>query len=171
MRGGAGCDGQTLYMVFSAMTLRRKAREAALQILYQMEVQKISPEESVESYWMTQHARREIVDFSKRLVLGVTSTTTEIDELIGRHAANWKLERIALIDRNILRIAIYEFIREEETPFPVVINESVEIAKKFSSKESFQFINGILDSVKEELILSGRRGESRSSRGEETSNK
>ena len=109
---------KTVSSFTNIMKMRRTARESALKILYQMEVQNISPEESLGSYWHFNRGREEIIDFSNRIVRGVASREEEIDGIIKRHAKNWKLERIALIDRNILRMAIYEFIEENETPPP-----------------------------------------------------
>jgi len=92
-----------------------------------------------------------IVDFALKLVTGAVEHVEEIDVLIKRHAEHWRLDRMATVDRNLLRLAIHEFLYDKETPKTVVINEAIEIARRFSAQESPQFINGILDSIKKEL--------------------
>jgi len=92
-----------------------------------------------------------IIDFARQLVMGTVDHVEQIDELIRRHAEHWRLDRMATVDRNLLRLAVQEFLFETETPKTVVINEAIEIARRFSAKESPQFINGVLDSIKKEL--------------------
>ena len=92
-----------------------------------------------------------IVDFARALVTGAVEHVEEIDVIIKRHAEHWRLDRMATVDRNLLRLATQEFLYDKETPKTVVINEAIEIARRFSSQESPQFINGILDSIKKEL--------------------
>ena len=92
-----------------------------------------------------------VVNFARQLVIGTIEHIEQIDELIRRHAEHWRLDRMATVDRNILRLAIQEFLHDKETPKTVVINEAIEIARRFSAQESPQFINGILDSIKREL--------------------
>lgn len=92
-----------------------------------------------------------IVSFARQLVIGTVEHVEHIDELIRRHAEHWRLDRMAIVDRNILRLAIQEFLHDKETPKTVVINEAIEIARRFGAQESPQFINGILDSIKREL--------------------
>jgi N utilization substance protein B len=92
-----------------------------------------------------------IVGFARQLVIGTVEHVEQIDDLIRRHAEHWRLDRMATVDRNILRLAIQEFLHDKETPKTVVINEAIEIARRFSAQESPQFINGILDSIKREL--------------------
>ena len=84
-------------------------------------------------------------------VLGTVEHVEQIDEMIRRHAEHWRLDRMATVDRNLLRLAIYEFLYDRDTPKTVVINEAIEIARRFSAQESPQFINGVLDSIKKEL--------------------
>ena len=91
------------------------------------------------------------VDFARQLVTGTVDHVEQIDEIIRRHAEHWRLDRMATVDRNLLRLAIYEFLYGKETPKTVVINEAIEIARRFSAQESPQFINGVLDSIKKEL--------------------
>ena len=92
-----------------------------------------------------------IVDFARQLVMGTVDHVEQIDELIRRHAEHWRLDRMATVDRNLLRLATHEFLYGKETPKTVVINEAIEIARRFSAQESPQFINGVLDSIKKEL--------------------
>ena len=96
------------------------------------------------------------MDFARLLATRTVEHVEEIDVLIQRHAEHWRLDRMAIVDRNILRMATQEFLYDKETPKTVVINEAIEIARRFSSQESPQFINGILDSIKKELEESSR---------------
>lgn len=135
------------------MGARRKARICALQMLFQFDIARPRVEELADRYWeafgddMGNVAR----DFSTNLALGAISHLDEIDDLIKRRAENWRIQRMAVVDRNILRLAIYEFLYEGETPKTVVINEALEIARRFSTFEATQFINGILDAIKRDL--------------------
>jgi len=135
------------------MGARRKARICALQMLFQYDVARPSVEELTGNYWeafgddMGNVAR----DFSDNLARGAIANLREIDDLIMRRAENWRIQRMAVVDRNILRLAIYEFLYEPDTPKTVVINEALEIARRFSTFEATQFINGILDAIKRDL--------------------
>ena len=135
------------------MGARRKARICALQMLFQYDIAQPRFEELASSYWeafgddMGNVAR----DFSNNLALGAISRLEEIDNLIKRRAEHWRIKRMAVVDRNILRLAIYEFLYEADTPKTVVINEALEIARRFSTFEATQFINGILDAIKRDL--------------------
>ncbi|MGH9508905.1 MAG: transcription antitermination factor NusB [Terriglobales bacterium] len=133
------------------MGTRRKARELALQMLFQADLGRQGPEQVRKTFW----AERSEVDeearaFSEELFRVATERAEEIDALIGRHAEHWRMERMATVDRNILRAGVAEFLAME-TPRPVVINEALEIARRFSSPESVHFINGVLDSIAREL--------------------
>ena len=135
------------------MGARRKARICALQMLFQYDIAQTPADELASSYWeafgddMGNVAR----DFSNNLALGAISRLDEIDDLIKRRAEHWRIKRMAVVDRNILRLAIYEFLYEADTPKTVVINEALEIARRFSTFEATQFINGILDAIKRDL--------------------
>jgi len=135
------------------MGARRKARICALQMLFQYDVARPSVEELTGNYWeafgddMGNVAR----DFSDNLARGAIAHLKDIDDLIMRRAENWRIQRMAVVDRNILRLAIYEFLYEPDTPKTVVINEALEIARRFSTFEATQFINGILDAIKRDL--------------------
>ncbi len=103
-------------------------------------------------FWQINAQPENIVTFATRLLKGTISRMQEIDQLIQAHARNWRMDRMAAVDRNILRLAVYEFLEEVDTPSPVIINEALEIAKKYSTEESAQFVNGILDSIKTDLL-------------------
>lgn len=134
-----------------AMGMRRVARECALQMLYEYDVGRLSLEEILEGFWeMNEHPKR-VRDFANQLFQGSLARMKEIDKTIQQHTKNWRLSRMAAVDRNILRLAVFEFLSDSKTPETVVINEALEIAKKFSTHESAQFVNGILDSIKNDL--------------------
>lgn len=88
--------------------------------------------------------------FAQQLLYGVTEEISTVDDLIGRHAANWRVERMATVDRNVLRVAVYEMLRTD-TPAAIVIDEALELARRFAGEESVQFVNGVLDAVHREL--------------------
>ena len=135
------------------MSLRTKAREYAMQMLFQFEM---SPQDSKKletKFWKSAKAADTTREFANALFEGAANETAFADEQVTKHAVDWKLERIAAIDRAILRLGIYE-LRSGETPARVVINESVELAKKFSSEDASAFVNAILDTVRKSLIKS-----------------
>lgn len=135
------------------MGSRRKARECALQMLFAADVSQIAPDELVRTYWAElgetdiEDAARE---FATRLTTGTLAHATELDERIRQRAEHWRISRMAIVDRNVLRLAVYEFLFEP-TPRTVAINEALEIARRFSTYEATQFINGILDAIKRDL--------------------
>src|SRR5258708_5012407 len=134
------------------MGARRKARECALQMLFQFDVAQPSKDELLRTYWgEMSEAKEDVQDFATRLAIGTIDHVEEIDNLIGVRAENWRIERMAIVDRNLLRLAVYEFLHEPSTPKTVVINEALEIARRFSTFEATQFINGVLDSIKRDL--------------------
>lgn len=130
------------------MGKRREAREYALQILYSIDIGKFNPEEVLADFWREHSVEEEVKNFTTVLVKGTIENLSELDGLIRKHAKNWELDRMAIIDRNILRAASYELVYRVEIPPKVVINEAVELAKKYSGEKSSKFINGILDKVK-----------------------
>ena len=133
------------------MGTRRRAREFALQILYQLDVQgESNPEAHLDEFWSRHPVDPEAREFADALVRGTKTHEAEIDELIARYAENWELERMAVVDRNILRQAIFELRWGAGVPPKVAINEALEVAKKFSTQESSRFINGILDRIHKE---------------------
>ena len=134
------------------MGKRRKAREVALQLLYQLDVQGEShPEPHLPEFWTRHPVDREVREFAEILIRGTKLHEPKIDEIISQYAQHWELDRMAVADRNILRLAVYEMLWRDEAPPKVVINEAIEIAKKFGTQESSRFINGILDRVHKEL--------------------
>lgn len=134
---------------------RRRSREAALQMLYQWEVGRGSPDEAVGSYWSSRDRDAPLAeehrDFANRLVHGTIERLAEIDRLLAARAQNWRLDRMAVLDRLILRLAAYELVAEPDTPARVVINEAIELARTFSGEEAVGFVNGILDAVRKDL--------------------
>ena len=131
---------------------RRKAREYALQMLFQWDITHDTSDQVVATFFQNlPDESTATVDFARQLVTGTVDHVEQIDEIIRRHAEHWRLDRMATVDRNLLRLAIYEFLYGKETPKTVVINEAIEIARRFSAQESPQFINGVLDSIKKEL--------------------
>lgn len=134
------------------MGTRRKSRELALQMLFQSDMGKQAAEEVRRSFWSQRaEVEQETRGFADDLFRTATERGVEIDALIQKHAEHWRLERMAAVDRNILRAAMAELIAFPQTPKPVVINEALEIARKFSSPESVHFINGVLDSAAQEV--------------------
>src|SRR5579864_4454803 len=128
------------------MTLRRKSREYALQMLFQWEMGKQEPSRIEEGFWKIARAQKSTRDFANQLFESAAARAAELDPVISSHAKNWRIERIAAIDRTILRLALAE-LRATSTPAKVVINEAVELAKKFSSEDASAFVNGILDAA------------------------
>ena len=137
------------------VTTRRRAREAALQMLYQTEVGRAGAYEAIATYWPAHDAANEVPEpmreFANGLVRGTLERVAEIDAILSAHAQNWRIERMAVIDRLILRLAVYEFLAEANTPPRVVINEALELARSYSGEEAVAFVNGVLDAVRKEL--------------------
>src|SRR3984885_6228904 len=134
------------------MGTRRKSRELVLQMLFQADMGKQTVDHVRQTFWAEHGATSaDIRGFADDLFRVATGRGVEIDKLIERHAEHWRMERMAAVDRNLLRAGVAEFLAYPDTPRAVVINESLEIARKFSSLESVQFVNGVLDSVAKEL--------------------
>ena len=134
------------------MGARRKARECALQMLFQYDMAHPSVEEMVETYWGEMaEAAEDVREFATALAVGTINHMNEIDERIRQRTEHWRISRMAVVDRNLLRLAVYEFIYQSQTPRTVAINEALEIARRFSTHEATQFINGILDAIKRDL--------------------
>jgi transcription antitermination protein NusB len=125
--------------------VRRRGRELALQMLYQHEIAANDVEAMFSSFEELKQAPEATRDFAIELVRGVTSKLGELDAHLVDQTDHWRLERMAAVDRNILRLALYELMFEADTPAAVVIDEAVEIAKRFGSERSSQFVNGVLD--------------------------
>jgi N utilization substance protein B len=167
--------------MFKDMGVRREARERAVQFLFQLD---LNPADNLgaalEAFWLSQGAaaiagekgaatwgekielppptaeEAAIRLFAEPLIKGTVEHLKELDAIITKHAKNWEIHRIAAVDRNILRLAIYEMLHRDDIPPVVSINEAVDIAKKFSTEESGKFVNGILDKVKGELMRPAR---------------
>ncbi|QRO01093.1 transcription antitermination factor NusB [Archangium violaceum] len=132
------------------MGARRTARERALQALYQLEMTPGSVHEALEAAWAaTEEARKEpeAVKFARELVEGVMAHRAEIDRLIEQHSHNWRLDRMSRIDRNVLRLGVFELKYRPDIPKKVSLNEAVELGKNFGTEESSAFVNGLLDRV------------------------
>jgi N utilization substance protein B len=137
---------------------RRTARECALQLLFQYDfTHKIPDKRELAEFWSIRNEPEDIRNFSEEIFFGTLRHIDEIDRVIGRIAEHWHLERMAAVDRNILRLATYELLYRPDIPVRVAINEAIEIAKKYSSEESPSFINGILDRVAK--VVTGQRTE------------
>lgn len=145
------------------MRKRTRSREFALQILYRIELNRASVEEVFEDFWkdrtdlLLSDKEKEVIELDKKdadirqyaetLVKGVEGRLEEIDGIIERYASNWKVDRMAYVDRNILRLSTYELCHLEEVPPKVAINEAVELAKRYGEPDSSKFVNGILDKI------------------------
>lgn len=133
------------------MGKRRKARENTLQILFQLEFNYPQPEKVLNLFWENRRASKEIKDYSSWLVKGIISHKKEIDNIIQSVSEHWRISRMAVVDRNVLRIAVFELLFEENIASAIIINEAIEIAKKYSSMEAATFVNGILDAIRKEI--------------------
>jgi transcription antitermination protein NusB len=132
----------------SAAGTRRKSRELAMQMLFQSDMGKQSPDEVRNTFWSArEEVDQDVRGFAEDLFRVATTREEEIDSLIETHSANWRLERMPAVDRNVLRLAVAEMIGFRGTPFPIVINEALEIARRYSAPESINFLNGVLDAV------------------------
>jgi N utilization substance protein B len=134
---------------------RHRGREAAVQMLYQWEVGRASMFDVGQTFWtgpaVSEPLGEDLQAFATRLATGVAGTVADLDPMITEAADNWRIERMNVLDRLILRLAIYEFLHEPGTPAKVVINEALELARTFSTDDSVRFINGILDAVRRTL--------------------
>ena len=130
------------------MGLRRQSRETTLKILYLMDVAGLNPDESFSAITRENKFSQEFIDFVELLLEGTIKNKTEIDEIITKYVENWELTRLNIVDRNILRIGTFELLKTPDTPVNVIINEAIEIAKKYSTSDSGGFVNGVLDKIK-----------------------
>ena len=134
---------------------RHRAREAAVQMLYQWEVGKVSMLEVGQTFWTGPAAiepfGEDLRAFATKLATGVAGSVADIDPMIAEAAQNWRIERMNVLDRLILRLAVYEFLHEVDTPAKVIINEALELARTFSTDDSVRFINGVLDAIRRTL--------------------
>jgi len=135
------------------MRKRTRSREFALQALYQIDITGDPPDIALDAFWMScreENLEEQVREFADELVRGVFSRREKIDELISLHATNWQLKRMAIVDRNILRLGCYELVFRSDIPPKVSINEAVELAKRYSSLEAGKFVNAVLDKIKAE---------------------
>ncbi len=140
------------------MSGRRRGREHALQMLFQWDLSKESFKKVCSSFWtLNEDVDVQTKAFADHLTAGTVRHINQIDVLLARHAEHWRIPRMAVVDRNVARIATFELMFESETPPIVVINEALEIARKFSTSDSVQFLNGILDSILKELNSLGSK--------------
>jgi len=132
------------------MGTRRKSRELALQALYQAELAGQNGLQDFEEFCAHFQVNKKAIPYAKKLTEGVQGKGDVLNKLISKYAENWRLERMSLIDRNILRLAVYEVHYQDDVPISVAINEAVEIAKRYSTDDSGPFINGVLDAMAKE---------------------
>jgi len=132
------------------MGTRRKSRELALQALYQGESVGQNGFWDFEEFCAHFQVKKKSIPYAKELLSGIQEKGDEINQLISKYAENWRLERMSVIDRNIIRLAVYEVYYQDDVPVSVAINEAVEIAKRYSTDDSGPFINGILDAMAKE---------------------
>ena len=145
------------------MGMRRKARECALQMLYQQELSGLNAHVAIVSYWEANPPTDDARKYADELVGGIENHRIEIDDEISQNSMNWKLSRMAAVDKNILRIAVYELKYRSDVPSKVAINEAVEIAKRFGTADSGAFVNGILDNIARRVRIN--EGEARENVG------
>ena len=148
------------------MGSRHHARERALQILFQYDIHGKAGL-WLDLFWTENEATDEVKAFAERLVAGVLEKKKELDALIGKYATNWKVSRMPIVDRNILRAGVYELLWMDDVPAKVTVNEAIELAKSFGDDEASKFVNGILDQVLgKELTLAAKRREASGVKGE-----
>ncbi|MCG6928148.1 MAG: transcription antitermination factor NusB [Acidobacteria bacterium] len=144
------------------MGRRTKARECAFQMLYQWEATDAPMDSVVESFWRVRRSTPAARAMADRLATGAAARIAELDAAIGEAASNWRLDRIASVDRTILRLGAFELLAEPETPAAVVLDEAVEMAKRFGEADSPAFVNGVLDAIRKEFrggrVIAPRRG-------------
>ncbi|HWE87399.1 MAG TPA: transcription antitermination factor NusB [Terracidiphilus sp.] len=132
---------------------RRKSRELAMQMLFQADIGKHTPDEVRATFWRSgDEVEPEVRGFAEDLFHAATLHQERIDKMIVDHSKHWRLERMPAVDRNLLRMAIGEMLGFKGTPFPIVINEALEIGRRYSAPESINFLNGVLDAVARSLI-------------------
>lgn len=132
---------------------RRKSRELAMQMLFQADVGKQTPEEVSATFWKAgDEVGPEVRSFADDLFRVANSNLEKIDDLITTHSKHWRMERMPAVDRNLLRMAVGEMLGFKQTPFPIVINEALEIGRRYSAPESINFLNGMLDAIAHSLL-------------------
>jgi len=139
------------------MGKRREGRQTAVQFLFQRDLSNSQMPEALVDFWAICPVNIATREFATNLILGVIANQPQIDELIRKHSANYELHRIAAVDRNVIRVAIYEMFHCPEVPPVVSINEAIEIAKQFGAEESGKFVNGILDRIRKDISRPARK--------------
>lgn len=140
------------------MGARRKARELALQMLFQHDMSGNATDQIIDTFEELQKSKPNTREFAVKIFRGTVDHMPDIDEKIQNQAENWRLSRMAAVDRNIIRMSVYEFLHENDTPKLVIIDEAIEIAKKYGTQKSSQFINGILDGILKRYNLGSDEG-------------
>jgi N utilization substance protein B len=149
------------------MGARHQARERALQILFQYDIHG-KPGLWLDVFWEENEASEEVKAFAERLVAGALENKKDLDALIERYATNWKISRMPIVDRNILRAGVYELLWMDDVPAKVTVNEAIELAKSFGDDDASKFVNGILDKVlATEVRLAGKRKDALGIKGQE----
>ena len=133
------------------MGSRRKSREKALQVLFQLDFQNVDIDSALQEFWSGHPTGDKVRDFTETLVRGTFANRENIDRMISSTVENWSIERLAAVDRAILRFATYELMHMPDVPPKVTINEALEIAKTYGTEESCRFINGVLDKIREKI--------------------
>ena len=136
---------------------RRQGREYALQLLFQVEMTRDSIAEVEQRFWVSQNPNQVARAFASELAVGTLEKLVDIDERIARATEHWRPERMAVVDRNVLRIAVFELVHSQETPTAVVMDEAIEVVRKFGAPESAPFINGVLDAIRRDVERAGTR--------------
>ena len=135
------------------MGTRRKSRELAMQMCFQQDLGKHNPDQVEKLFWESRDdVDAETRGFAEDLYRVVNARQGEVDQLIQQHTQNWKIERMAVVDRNLLRVAVGEMLSYPKTPGPIIINESLEIARRYAAPESVNFLNGVLDAIARDLL-------------------
>jgi N utilization substance protein B len=142
------------------MPSRRKSREYAMQMLYQWEMGGHAPANVCSTFFSRGKVDPEIEAFARDLFEGTINHVQDLDRMVNKQAQHWRLERMAAVDRNILRMALFELLHHPETPPSVVINEALEIARRFSGEEAVEFVNGILDGIRKSLPARNSKSQS-----------
>jgi N utilization substance protein B len=130
---------------------RHRARQYAVQVLFQLDVTGEDPTRALPPFWEDRQAPEDIVRFTEQLVVGTWARRAELDALLEESAAHWRLDRMAMVDRNVLRLALFELLHGAGTPSPVVLNEAIELAKRFGNADSGPVVNGVLDGIRQRL--------------------
>lgn len=133
------------------MPRRHQSRECALQVLYVLDVSQMAPETALRAFWNDFPRDVSVRDYAETLVNGVSGLRDELDSLIERRSLNWRVARMSIVDRNILRIAAWEMRHSGDVPVKVAIDEAIELAKRFGAEDSRAFVNGVLDALMDDI--------------------